>query len=248
MVDGPTLLERNSIEALRNLVTDLQLVDGTRGIISLFSAREPSVGGKLPAPLFPDEMPADDAEYQALVKRVLNNEIIKGKLLSEAGDLALIVLSLNPDVVEGKGLSGVVAEIRTILHDDLQGTALRGSLSGVPVMQLEIRHAVERDRVIYNAAGFFAGCLIAILFFRRISFMLIAAGPPLMAILVSLGTLGWLGFRLNMFLNVMTPLIMVISFSDSMQLTFAARDRLLKGENKYEAMKNAILVVGPACA
>ena len=32
-----------------------------------------------------------------------------------------------------------------------------------------------------------------------------------------------------------------------MQLTFAARDRLLAGENKYEALRNAILVVGPAC-
>lgn len=56
-----------------------------------------------------------------------------------------------------------------------------------------------------------------------------------------------MGFRLNMFLNVMTPLIMVISFSDSMQLTFAARDRLLSGQTKYEALRNSILVVGPAC-
>ena len=67
------------------------------------------------------------------------------------------------------------------------------------------------------------------------------------AILLALGALGWLGFRLNMFLNVMTPLIMVISFSDSMQLTFAARDRLLEGEGKYEALRNSMLVVGPAC-
>jgi predicted RND superfamily exporter protein len=248
VVDGKRLMERDSIEALRNLVTDLQLVEGTRGIISLFSAREPSVNGQLPAPLFPDELPADDAEYQQLVQRVLHNEIIRGKLISEAGDLALIVLSLNPDIIQTKGLSDVIGEIRTLLHDDLEGTELRGSLSGVPVMQLEIRNAVERDRVLYNAAGFIAGCLIAILFFRRISFMIIAAGPPLIAILIALGTLGWLGFQLNMFLNVMTPLIMVISFSDSMQLTFAARDRLLRGENKYEAMRNAILVVGPACA
>src|ERR1700712_5771313 len=50
-----------------------------------------------------------------------------------------------------------------------------------------------------------------------------------------------------MFLNVMTPLIMVISFADSMQLTFAARDRLIAGEDKYSAFKNAVLVVGPAC-
>src|SRR3712207_3036085 len=85
------------------------------------------------------------------------------------------------------------------------------------------------------------------MFFRRVSFMIIAAAPPLIAILLSLGFLGWLDFRLNMFLNVMTPLIMVISFSDSMQLTFAARDRLIAGESKYQAFRNAVLVVGPAC-
>ena len=59
--------------------------------------------------------------------------------------------------------------------------------------------------------------------------------------------LGWANFNLNMFLNVMTPLIMVISFSDSMQLTFAARDRLIAGQDKYTAFRNAVLVVGPAC-
>ena len=125
------------------------------------------------------------------------------------------------------------------MADDLAGSDLKAELSGVPVMQLEIRTAVERDRLVYNATGFIAGCLIAILFFRRISFMIVAAGPPLIAILFALGALGWLDFRLNMFLNVMTPLIMVISFSDCMQLTFAARDRILAGQSKYEALRNA---------
>ena len=77
--------------------------------------------------------------------------------------------------------------------------------------------------------------------------MIMAAAPPLLAILLALGALGWLDFRLNMFLNVMTPLIMVISFSDSMQLTFATRDRFLAGQNKSEALRNSLLIVGPAC-
>jgi predicted RND superfamily exporter protein len=51
-----------------------------------------------------------------------------------------------------------------------------------------------------------------------------------------------------MFLNVMTPLIMVISFADSMQLTFGFRSRLLNdGVSRYEAMRRSILVIGPAC-
>ena len=133
------------------------------------------------------------------------------------------------------------------MADDLSGSGLNAQLSGVPVMQLEIRNAVERDGLTYNILGILAGCIIAIIFFRKISFMVVAAFPPIIAILLALGGLGWANFNLNMFLNVMTPLIMVISFSDSMQLTFAARDRLIAGQDKYTAFKNAVLVVGPAC-
>ncbi len=137
--------------------------------------------------------------------------------------------------------------MRTAVAQNLEGSGLKAELSGVPVMRLEIRNAVERDQLLYNGIGFLAGCLIAIIFFRRLSFMIIAAAPPLMAILLAQGALGWLDFKLNIFLNVMTPLIMVISFSDSMQLTFAARDRLIAGESKRDAFRNAIFVVGPAC-
>ena len=246
VVEGKNLLERASIEKLRDLVTDLQLIDGTRGIISLFSARQPPQGSELPAPLFPEQLP-EGAEYDRLIQRVMNNEIIRGKLLSEDGELTLIVLALDPEVVASSRLRDVLVSIQKTIDDDLAGTQLTARLSGVPVMQLEIRNAVERDRLFYNAFGFAAGCLIAIVFFRRLSFMIIGAGPPLIAIVIALGALGWFDFRLNMFLNVMTPLIMVISFSDSMQLTFAARDRLLQGEGRVEAFRNAMLVVGPAC-
>jgi predicted RND superfamily exporter protein len=246
VIEGKNLMARESIEKLRDLVTDLQLIDSVRGLISLFSARQPPEEGKLPAPVFPEELPTG-AAYDALVQRVLNNEIIRGKLLSEDGTLALIVMALDPAIVSGKGLNTTIAEIRKTMADDLAGAGLVAQLSGVPTMQLEIRNAIDRDSKLYNAIGFIAGCVIAILFFRRISFMIIAAAPPLIAILLSLGALGWFNFRLNMFLNVMTPLIMVISFSDSMQLTFAARDRLIAGKDKYQAFREAVLVVGPAC-
>jgi predicted RND superfamily exporter protein len=246
VVEGKHLLARESLEKLRDFVTDVQLVDGTKGLVSLFSARQPPErAGQIPPPLFPADLP-QGAEYDQLVERVKSNEIIRGKLLSEDGELALVVISLDQAVVESKGLRDVVGEIRKVVGEDFAGSGLTVQLSGAPVMQLEIRNAVERDRLIYNGIGFIAGCLIAILFFRRVSFMIIAAAPPLIAILWSLGLLGWLDFRLNMFLNVMTPLIMVMGFSDSMQITFAARDRLLAGEDKYTAMKNAVLVVGPA--
>jgi predicted RND superfamily exporter protein len=246
VVESPALLQRDNIEKLRTLVTDLQLVDGARGIISLFSARQPAEDGGIPSPVFPEELP-DGPAYQKLVDNLMANELVRGKLLSEDGSLALVVLSLKPEVVDSGELTKVVADIREAMSEDLKDSDLKARLSGVPVMQLEIRNALVRDRVVYNALGFLGGCAIAILFFRRISLMVVAAGPPLLAILFAVGLLGWLGFRLNMFLNVMTPLIMVISFSDSMQLTFAARDRMMAGEDKRTAFRNSIYIVGPAC-
>ncbi len=246
VVEGKTLLARDNLEKLRDFVTDLQLVDGTRGLVSLFSARQAPAPGKLPAALFPSDLP-QGADYDKFIETVKSNEIIRGKLLSDDGTLALIVLSLDPDVVSGSKLGNVVGDVRKLMAQDLGDTGLKAELSGVPVMQLEIRKAVERDGLTYNVLGILAGCIIAIIFFRKISFMVVAAFPPFIAIVLALGGLGWANFNLNMFLNVMTPLIMVISFSDSMQLTFAARDRLIAGQDKYTAFKNAVLVVGPAC-
>jgi predicted RND superfamily exporter protein len=246
VVEGKTLLKRENLEKVRDLVTDLQLVEGTRGLISLFSARQAPAPGKLPAALFPSDLP-QGADYDKFIETVKTNEIIRGKLLSEDGTLALIVLSLEPDVVASNNLGKTVGEIRKSMAEDLQGSGLNAELSGVPVMQLEIRNAVKRDGLTYNVLGILAGCIIAIIFFRKISFMVVAAFPPILAIVLALGGLGWANFNLNMFLNVMTPLIMVISFSDSMQLTFAARDRLIAGQDKYTAFRNAVLVVGPAC-
>jgi predicted RND superfamily exporter protein len=246
VIEGDRLLERASLEKLRELAIELQLVDGTRGLISIFSAREPPDQGPIPPPLFPNPLP-QGADYQALIKRVTSNEIIRGKMLSDDGKLTLMVLALEPSSTAPDKLGPTIAAVRQEVKTHLEGTGLKAELSGVPVMQLEIRDAIQRDRLVYNTLGFAVGCLIAIIFFRRPSFMIIAAAPPLLAILMALGVLGWLGFSLNMFLNVMTPLIMVISFSDSMQITFAARDRLLAGDDKFTAFRNALLIVGPAC-
>src|SRR6201989_3623467 len=100
-VEGKSLLARDNLEKLRDFVTDLQLVEGTRGLVSLFSARQAPAPGKLPAALFPSELP-QGADYDKFIETVKSNEIIRGKLLSGDGTLALVVLSLEPARARGR--------------------------------------------------------------------------------------------------------------------------------------------------
>src|SRR6201991_5310091 len=129
VVEGKNLLARDNLEKLRDFVTDMQLVEGTRGLISLFSARQAPAPGKLPAALFPAELP-EGAEYDKFIETVKSNELIRGQLLSEEGTLALIVLSLDPEVVASNKLNKTVAAIRKLAKDDMGTTGLNVQLSG----------------------------------------------------------------------------------------------------------------------
>ena len=50
-----------------------------------------------------------------------------------------------------------------------------------------------------------------------------------------------------MFINVITPLILVSGFSDSMHLVFSVRRSILMGVDRVQAAKDAVLDVAPAC-
>jgi predicted RND superfamily exporter protein len=246
VVEGKNLLTREGLTAFANAASDLQLADGVDGIVSMLSARSrPDASGYAP-PIVPDELP-DGAAFDAMLDQLKNNDIVKGKFLSEDGNLALMVLALDRDAVAEKSAKTVIGGIEDVAKQDLGPAGLSVKLAGAPVMQLEIRNAVERDQLVYNGLGLLFGAIIAALFFRRVSLMLVAALPPVIAVAWSLGLLGWLNFKLNLFLNVMTPLIMVMGFADSMQMVSSIRIRLREGDSKLDAVKFAINIVGPAC-
>jgi uncharacterized protein len=123
VIEGEDLLPRESIEKLRGLAENLQLIGGTRGLISLFSARRPPGRRETPAPLFPDELP-EGAAYQKLVDRVMKNEILRGKLLSEDGQLTLMVLALEPSAAKSNHLRDVLGQIRKTAKEDLAGRSV----------------------------------------------------------------------------------------------------------------------------
>jgi len=247
VVEGKDLLKKPQLEAFSRAVVETQLVDGAGGVVSMLSARDkPDASGFAPA-LLPDELPEAGPEYDAIIGRLKSNDIVKGKFLSDDGELAMVVIALDREVVTDKTPKVVIGEIQSTLDRELKGSGLTAKLTGAPVMQLEIRNAVERDRLVYNGLGAIAGMIVAYLFFRRLSLTIITVLGPTIAILWTLGVLGALDFRLNLFINVITPLILVSGFSDSMHLVFAVRRDIMRGVPRIEAARNAVLDVAPAC-
>lgn len=246
VVEGKDLLKRKQIEAFARTAIELQLADGVNGVVSMLSARgKPDPSGYAP-PIVPDDLPSGEA-YDQVIDNLRANEIVKGKFLSDDGTLAMIVISLDREMVAEMSSRTVIGGIREIVEKEFDGLGLFTKLTGPPVMQLEIRNAVERDRIVYNGLGFIAGLVVAYIFFRRVSLTLIAVAGPAIAILWTLGVVGALDFRLNLFINVITPLILVAGFSDSMHLVFAVRRAIMSGVDRLQAARNAVIEIAPAC-
>ncbi len=247
VVEGKDLLTRESLRKFADTTIELQLADGVGGLVSMLSARGKPDETGYAAPIVPDDLPDDAAGFNAVLEALRNNDIVKGKFLSDDGQLALIVISLDRQVVAEQGLRQVVYGLRDAANATLAGAGLNVQFTGAPVMQLEIRNAVERDRLVYNGLGFLVGLVVAYLFFRRLSLTLIAVAGPAIAILWTLGVIGALDFRLNLFINVITPLILVQGFSDSMHLVLAVRRSVMAGEDRFAAARAAVRDVAPAC-
>lgn len=246
VVEHPDLLTAERIESLREITLELDFIEANRGMISIFSAREPPGDKPIPPPLIPAELPSGKA-FQDLKQRILTDKIVGEKMISKDGTLALIVMALDRGVVKQEGLKKVIAGIRAVVDEQVAGTGMNAKLSGPPVMQLEIRNAVLADRLVYNGLGFLLGTIVCLIFFRSLSLTIVTIAAPAVAILWSLGVLGLMGVRLNLFLNVITPLIMVIAYSDATHMMFVIRRHLARGSDRYEAVRHAIREVGPAC-
>src|SRR6056297_1519712 len=247
VVQGDNLLTRKGLRSFADLAIELQLANGVNGMVSMLSARDKPDAPGYPPPIVPDSLPEDDAAFRQIIDTLRTNEIVRGKFLSDDGKLVLLVVALDREVVSADGSRAVIGEIRKSAEAALAGSGLSLELTGAPVMQLEIRNAVERDRLIYNGLGFVLGGLVAFLFFRRLSLVMIALLGPAIAICWTLGIIGGLDFRLNLFINVLTPLILVSGFSDSMHLVFSIRRSILAGASRVAAARAAIIDVAPGC-
>ncbi|MGI9378774.1 MAG: efflux RND transporter permease subunit, partial [Methyloligellaceae bacterium] len=184
------------------------------------------------------------------LQSALSHPLIGEKLLSvsdQENDFILMMLALDPKQVRILDQGIVIDEIRQLADEITRPTGIAHRLAGAPIMQREIRDAVNRDRVVYNVAGFLIGFVICLMFFRRVSLVFIASLCPLFAVVWSLGILGLLDQRLTIFLNVIPPLVMVIAYTDAMHMVYTIRRQIQLGRDKKSAIRHVVRTVGPAC-
>jgi uncharacterized protein len=245
VVEGGRLFRRQALQRLRAMHLDLRFVPGVTQVLSIFSARRPLGPDGTSRPVIPSDLTT--ADMGALKAALTGDPTVSGTLLSKDGTIAVFVIGLDR---RRRNLDQTRAIIRAIAKTASEAAAplgLRTSLTGVPVMRVEIIGALKRNQNVFVAAGLLLGLAVAWLFFGRLRHVAIVGLPSVVATLWLYGFMWAIGQDFNSLTNVVPALVVVLCLADSLHLLFAILRQRDAGSAVREAIEAATREVGPAC-
>ncbi len=246
LLEGGQILAPGNQDAVRELVYALSENEHVRTVHSIFDARKPVRFGRYVLPLI-SRSPESDDELRELQQQALSHPLIKDKMLSSDGCITMIVAELDPTLQRAGELAPVLETLREIAREQLAGTPLEASITGIPALQVEMSEALKWEQIFFVAGAELVGLLICFLIFRRLAAVIIVQAGPLSAVVWSLGGMALFGEPLNVVNSVLAPLVLTIALTDSVHLMLRVRSAREQGMSRLEAVKLTLARVGPAC-
>ncbi len=159
----------------------------------------------------------------------------------------VIIMFPNPDVVRERGAKAMIESLRETIAPYDSG-ALSIEITGPPIWTTEMLNAAVDDQIKFTVWGFGLGALIALLALRSFFGALIVAATPFLAVMWSMGII-LLCFGSFSFLTIIvTTLVLVISFAESMFFVFNWLAYWRDGMEPNKAVDATVKLVGPAAA
>ncbi|MGV3575603.1 MAG: efflux RND transporter permease subunit [Devosia sp.] len=245
LVNSERLAEPEIIEQVRSLAFELELNDFAVGTMSPFTLRKPSVnGGSEPA--VPEGLQTADEVAFALMDLQQNDPMMRNLITPDLNGVVLIMFP-NQDVVKERGAKAMIANLRETIAP-FQSDDISIEITGPPVWTTEMLNAAVDDQVKFTVYGFALGSLIALLALRSITGALIVAATPFLAVMWSMGMILLFFGSFSFLTIIVTTLVLVISFAESMFFTFNWLAYWRDGMEPNKAVDATIKLVGPATA
>lgn len=245
LVTSPDMTQPETLEKMRELSFDLELNDYAQGTMSPFSLRTPNPDGGS-APAVPEGLTDPAAVRTALADLQKNDPMMKNLII---GDLSGVVMIMFPDpqLSKGKGTQDMIASLKQLVAD-YESPDLHVELTGPPIWTSEMLNAAVDDQVRFTVYGFCLGALIALLSLRSLVGALIVAASPFIAVSWTMGMILFFFGSFSFLTIIVTTLVIVISFAESLFITFNWLAYWRDGMDPIKAVDATIKLVGPASA
>lgn len=242
-----SLADREKLRLIRDFFLDAALAANVEEAFSIFSLHHPPDADGNMKPLLPDDLDTI-SDLPGLLREVRNHPIAGDRLLSQDLGLTMVVVSLERDNSGVEASRATLAELQQLADEAVAGTDLKTSIAGLAPLRQIVIDGMLSDNINLNLIGILIGLLVCMIALRSLKLALMTALPATVALLWVLGAMGWLGLNINTVTSAVPVLILVLSFCDSLHLTFEVRRQFAESDTAGPAIVEAVRRIGPACA
>jgi predicted RND superfamily exporter protein len=245
LVSSPNLSDPAVLEQARELAFDLALNEYAVGTLSPFSLRKPDgAGGSVPA--VPEGMGTTEEVAAALTDLQQNDPMMRNLITPDATGVVMIMFP-NPEMTRAEGTRAMIASLREMVSF-YAGGDLAIELTGPPIWTSEMLNASVDDQIKFTIYGFALGALIALISLRSIWGAILVSATPFVAVMWSMGTILLFFGSFSFLTIIVTTLVLVISFAESMFFVFNWQGYVRDGLDPKRAVDATVKLVGPATA
>ncbi|MEO6013582.1 MAG: MMPL family transporter [Devosia sp.] len=245
LIRSPNLTDPKTIEDIRTMALELTLSDYLSGSMSAFTLRKPGPGGGT-LPVVPEGMTSPEEVRAALVDLQANDPLMRNLINPDLSGV-VIILFPNQELVKERGSKAMIDELRATLAPYASDN-IQIELTGPPIWTSEMLNATVDDQIKFTIYGFSLGALIAFLSLRSFWGALIVSATPFIAVFWVMGVILALFGSFSFLTIIVTTIILVIAFAESLFFVFNWLAYWRDGMDPYKAVDETVKVVGPASA
>ncbi len=245
LVHSDNMTDPKVLETLRDLAFDLELSSYAVGTLSPFSLRKPAADN-VTEPAVTEGMTSRDQVVRTLTELRATDPIMRNLIVE---DLTGMVMIMFPDQTKAKGAGekAMIAEL-TDLVNYYNSDEITVELTGAPIWKVEMLDASVQDQIKFSIYGTVIGFLTALISFRSFWGAVLATLTPFVSVIWVAGVVIMLFGSFTFLTNIVTTLVLVIAFAESMFFCFSWMRLWRDGLEPDEAVRQTVLRVSPACA
>ena len=216
-LEDDKLFSLAGFDRVRRVTRRIEQVEGVHHVDSLATAvRLRGIDGDVEVSSFGDEQNAD---YPRLREELLADPLLAGTLVSRDGRATAIVVTFER--MSEERFQQQALDLRVLEAAREQAPGVDVWMAGTPYVKAEI------TRILMSELAFMVPAILALMaalsyaFFRSVAESLIPVASVVLAMLWTLGVMGWTGHALNIVTTLIPPLVLIVGFAYAVHVVSA---------------------------
>ncbi len=248
-VQDSTFFEFEKFQKWKTLCNDIKNVDGVENLLSVSNAYNLIKNTEKKQfeieMVFPDTI-SNQTDLDRAVENFRKLPFYRKLLFNGESNTYLLAITVNKDKMLTKEREKMVKSIQKIGKQFEKDENIKLHYSGLPYIRVVTAVIIRSELYLFSALALGICIIVLFLFFRSFKAVFFPVLVVLTGVVWSMGTLGLLGYKINVLSGMIPSLLIVIGIPNSIYMMNKFHHEFVQHGNKVKALQRVIVKIGNA--